>query len=98
MLQARRRLGLARESDADFLSEGEVRWQDLDRYAALQLEVASALDDPHSATTNFPLDFVRIGEDIGEPGGQRFLVALIHVASAPNPGYINAPRKVGQPE
>ena len=58
--QAGGRLRLAQEARADLIPKGQVGREDLDGDAALELEVASAIHDPHAAATDLPLDLVGI--------------------------------------
>src|SRR5213078_4951753 len=76
-----RGLRFAQEPDADFLPEGELGGQDLDRYLTLQALVPGLVDHAHAAATELPLDGVGASQGLDQASGER-LVGLIHRGSA----------------
>ena len=60
--QARGGLRLAGEALADFLLEGELGREHLDRDAALQPLVAGAIDHPHPASADLAFDRIRVSQ------------------------------------
>ena len=72
------RLGLAGEPLPDVLLEGQLRRQHLDRHPALEALVPGAVDHPHAAAADLPLDGVGVAQGLAEPRRQRLIGGVGH--------------------